>query len=244
MRWGAAALLAVCAGVGVSVTGCSGLFRSNAKPEQIYYLRAPSAPPASPASGTSGSAAGVAAAAGTAAPASLISLRVVRPIADPGLDGARIMLVQADHRMNFFSGARWPAPAPELIESLAVQTLRASGDWASVQDSASPFPADYLLQMHVRRFEADYTSGGTAPIAQVVFDCTIGRRQGREVLASFTVAGSAAASTNHLSQVVAAFEQATGTALDALVQQSVQAARLDAQHAAQNEGQPPPSPDR
>jgi cholesterol transport system auxiliary component len=242
VRWGAATLLAVCAGV--SVTGCSGLFRSNAKPEQIYYLRAPSAPPASPASGTSGSAAGVAAAAGTAAPASLVSLRVVRPIADPGLDSARIMLVQADHRMNFFSGARWPAPAPELIESLAVQTLRASGDWASVQDSASPFPADYLLQMHVRRFEADYASGGTAPLAQVVFDCTIGRRQGREVLASFTVAGSAAASTNHLSQVVAAFEQATGAALDALVQQSLQAARLDAQHAAQNEGQPPPSPDR
>jgi cholesterol transport system auxiliary component len=230
--------------VGVSVSGCSGLFRSNAKPEQIYYLRAPSAPPPSPASGTSGSAPGVAAAAGTAAPASLVSLRVVRPIADPGLDSARIMLVQADHRMNFFSGARWPAPAPELIESLAVQTLRASGHWASVQDSASPFPADYLLQMHVRRFEADYTAGGTAPLAQVVLDCTVGRRQGREVLASFTVAGSAAASTNHLSQVVAAFEQATGAALDALVQQSVQAARLDAQHAAQNEGQPPPSPDR
>jgi len=173
-----------------------------------------------------------------------VSLRVVRPIADPGLDSARIMLVQADHRMNFFSGARWPAPVPELIESLAVQTLRASGDWASVQDSASPFPADYLLQMHVRRFEADYTAGGSAPLSQVVFDCTVGRRQGREVLASFTVTGSAAASTNHLSQVVAAFEQATGAALEALVQQSVQAARFDAQHSAQNEGQPPPPRDR
>jgi cholesterol transport system auxiliary component len=240
VRWRGATLLALCVGV----VGCSGLFRSNAKPEQIYYLRAPSAPPASPASGTSGSAAGVAAAAGTAAPASPVSLRVVGPIADPGLDSARIMLVQADHRMNFYSGARWPAPVPELIESLAVQTLRASGDWASVQDSASPFPADYLLQMHVRRFEADYTAGGTAPLAQVVFDCTVGRRHGREVLASFTVAGSAAASANHLSQVVAAFEQATGAALDALVQQSVQAARVDAQGAAQNEGQPSPSPER
>ncbi|HYX73090.1 MAG TPA: ABC-type transport auxiliary lipoprotein family protein [Steroidobacteraceae bacterium] len=222
MRWGAATtLLAVCVGV----SGCSGLFRSNAKPEQIYYLRAPSAP-------------------GTAAPAASVSMRVVRPVAGPGLDSTHIMLVQADHRMNFFSGARWPAPAPELIESLAVQTLRASGGWASVQDSASPFPADYLLQMHVRRFEADYTAGGAAPLVQVVLDCTVGRRQGREVLATFTVARSAAASANQLSQVVAAFEQATGTALDALAQQSVQAARLDAQHADQNEAQPPPSPDR
>lgn len=240
MRWRGAALLAVCVGV----SGCSGLFRSNAKPEQIYYLRAPSAPSASPASGPSGSAAGVAAAAGRAAPVAPVSLRVVRPIADPGLDSAHIMLVQADHRMNFFSGARWPAPAPELIESLAVQTLRASGEWASVQDSVSPFPADYLLQMHVRRFEADYTAGRASPVVQVVLDCTVGRRQGREVLATFTVAGSAAAPANQLSQVVAAFEQASGTALDALAQQSVQAARLDAQHADQNEAQPPPSRER
>jgi cholesterol transport system auxiliary component len=224
-------LLLVCLGL----TGCSGLFRSNAKPEQIYYLRAP-APPAAAPSAASGAAA-------TAAPAvaTPVSLRVVRPLADPGLDTTHIMLVQADHRMNFYSGTRWPAPAPALLEALAVQTLRASGEWASVQDSASPFPADYLLQMHVRRFEADYTRGGEAPAAQVVLDCTVGRRQGREVLATFTVSGSAAAGSNHLSQVVAAFEQATGAALNALAQQSVQAVRLDSTHGAERKDPSRPS---
>ena len=231
MRDAALSLLLVCLGL----SGCSGLFRSNAKPEQIYYLRPPAAATAapSPASG----------AAATAAPAAArpVSLRVVRPLADPGLDTTHIMLVQADHRMNFYSGSRWPAPAPELLEALAVQTLRGLGEWASVQDSASPFPADYLLQLHVRRFEADYTQGGEAPSAQVVLDCTVGRRQGREVLATFTVAGSAAAGTNHLSQVVAAFEQATGAALTALVQQSVQAVRLDPTRGGEHEDQPRPS---
>ena len=230
MRDAGLALLLACLGL----TGCSGLFRSNAKPEQIYYLRPPAASAAAPAA--SGAAATVAPSA-----AEPMSLRVVRPLADPGLDTTHIMLVQADHRMNFYSGSRWPAPAPELLEALAVQTLRASGEWASVQDSASPFPADYLLQLHVRRFEADYTQGGEAPSAQVVLDCTVGRRQGREVLATFTAAGSAAAGTNHLSQVVAAFEQATGAALNALVQQSVQAVRLDATRATKPEDQPRPS---
>jgi cholesterol transport system auxiliary component len=217
VRGAGLSLLLLC----LSLTGCSGLFRSNAKPEQIYYLRAPAAPAAA-SSAVSGAAA-------TAAPAAAtqVSLRVVRPLADPGLDTTHIMLVQADHRMNFYSGSRWPAPAPEFLEALAVQTLRASGEWASVQDSASPFPADYLLQMHVRRFEADYTQGGEAPSVQVVLDCTVGRRQGREVLATFTVAGSAAAASNHLSQVVAAFEQATGAALNALALQSVQSVRAD-----------------
>lgn len=199
------------------LTGCSNLFQSKAKPEQTYYLRAPAA-----------------AAAAAAAPMSA-SLRVVRPITDPGLDNAHIMLVQADHRMNFYSGSRWAAPVPELIEALAVQTLRASGDWASVQGSASPFPADYMLQVRVRRFEADYAQADTAPVVRVVLDCILGRRAGREVLATFTVSGDATSSANHLSQVVAAFEQATGTALEGLARQTVQAARADLERAAQNE---------
>ncbi len=225
MRAAAACLALVCLGLG----GCSGLFRSNAKPEQIYYLRAPAVPAV---------ASSAAPAAATAASVTPLSLRVSRPIGDPGLDSTHIILVQADHRMNFFSGSRWPAPAPELIESLVAQTLRASGQWASVEDSASPFPSDFLLQIHLRRFEADYTGGGAAPSAQVVLDCTVGRLQGREVLATFTVTGSAEASSNHMSQVVAAFEQATGTALAALARQSVQAVRLEAQRAMPSDDQP------
>jgi ABC-type uncharacterized transport system auxiliary subunit len=207
------------------LAGCSGLFQSKAKPEQTYYLRPPAASTAPPATSA----------------ATPVSLRVMRPVADPGLDTAHIMLVQADHRMNFYSGSRWPAPAPELIEALAVETLRASGEWSSVEGSASPFPSDYLLHVHVRRFEADYTEGGAAPVARVVLDCILGRRQGRDVLATFSASGEAAAAANRLGEVVAAFEQATGTALAALAQQTAQAVRLDVQRAARSEGQPPPS---
>jgi cholesterol transport system auxiliary component len=211
--------------------GCSGLLHSNVKPEQIYYLRAPAGQTA-PATGTAGS---TAATSDAAAPAPMpASVRVGQPVTDPGLDGAHIMLLQSDHRMNFYSGSRWPAPAPALIEALAVQTLRASGAWSSVQDSASPFPSDYLLQVHVRRFEADYTEGGAAPVVRVVLDCTIGRRQGREVLAAFTASGAASASANRLAEVVGAFEQASGTALEQLSQQAAQAVHADLQRSALN----------
>ena len=123
------------------ILGCSGLFHSTAHPEQTYYLRPPAV------------AAGEGALRGAGA-----SLRVGHPLADPGLDSSHIMLVQADHRMNFYAGSRWPAPAADVIEALAVETLRASGGWRSVEDSTSPFPSDYLLQVAVRRFEADYTA--------------------------------------------------------------------------------------
>ena len=216
------------------LAGCSGLFQSKAKPEQIYFLRAPAVATSAPAA-QPGDSAAAPAAAPTTMPA---TLRVTRPLASPGLDTARIMLVQTDHRMNFFSGSRWPAPVTQLVEALAVETLRATGAWTSVEDSASPFPSDYLLQIHVRRFEADYTEGGGAPVVHVVLECVVGRRQGREVLATFTASGSAAAAANRQAEVVAAFEQASGTALQSLSQQAERAVRADLQHGAQNADKP------
>ncbi|MFZ1906814.1 MAG: ABC-type transport auxiliary lipoprotein family protein [Steroidobacteraceae bacterium] len=204
------ALLTACAAL--AVTGCTGLFHSTAPPEQTYLLRAP-APPAAAAPAVPPGAA-------LASPAALPSIRVSQPGADPGLNSSRIILVQADHRLNFYSGSRWAGPVPDLVEALTVETLRASGGWQSVQDADSPFPSDYLLRIRVRRFEADYTGGGPAPEVHVVLDCVVGQREGREVLASFIAQGSATAAADRMSAVVAAFEQATDEALTSLAQQS------------------------
>lgn len=205
---------------------CTSLFHSNAPAEQTYYLRPPASAPA--------------AATPLAAARIPISLRVGHPLADPGLETPHIILVQADHRLNFYSGSRWAAPLADVVDALAVQTLRASGDWSSVEDSTSPFPSNYLLQIAVRRFEADYTAGGAAPTVYVVLDCILGRREGRDVVATFVVSGSAAAADNRMSAVVAAFEQAAGSALTSLAQQTAQLAAADTQRT-QNGAKPEPS---
>jgi cholesterol transport system auxiliary component len=201
--------LAALLGVTLGAAGCTSFFHSTAQPEQLYYLKAPEV---------------AAAATATALPAGAPSIRVLTPQATPGLDSTHIMLVQADHRMSFYTASRWPATAPEVVESLAVQTLRASGAWSAVMDSTSPFPSDYLLRISLRRFEADY-SAGTVPTVYVVLDCSLGRRAGRDLLASFSASGSAAAAADRMGEVVAAFEQAAGTALQSLEQQTQAAVR-------------------
>jgi cholesterol transport system auxiliary component len=134
-------------------------------------------------------------------------------------------LVQAGHRMSFFSASRWPTAVPDMVETLAIETLRASGSWTSVENSASPFPSDYLLQISVRRFEAEYSEGGAAPEVHVVLDCLIGRREGRDVVASFVAEGSSVAAGNKLSAVTAAFETAANSALGSLSEQARSAVR-------------------
>lgn len=191
----------------LALAGCGGLFHSNARPDQVYYLRA-----TAPEKGAA------------AAPLST-SLRVMRPTAAPGLDSPQIVLLQSDRRMSFYLASRWPAAAPNMVESLVVEKLRGSGMWQSVMDSTSSFPSDYVIQVMIRRFEADYTSGGPAPDVHVVFDCVVGRRESREVVGSFLAEGSAQAAANRLGAVVAAFETATNAALDSMAAQTSGAVR-------------------
>jgi cholesterol transport system auxiliary component len=225
-------------------SGCGGLLHSTARPEQTYYLRAPAAA-AAPAAVAHAAGTDAQSADASAAQSGPMSLRVAHPNAAPGLESPHIMLLQSDYRMDFFTGVRWPASTPEVIESLVVQTLRASGDWSSVADPGSPFPSDFLLQIGVRRFEADYSGGGggggAAPVVHVVFDCILGRREGRDVIATFVASGEANAAANRVGAVVGAFEQATDAALNSLAQQAAQAAHAAQQHAPQNGENPVPS---
>jgi cholesterol transport system auxiliary component len=198
--WAAALPALVLAG---GLSGCSGLFHSDSPAIQVYVLRAASHPQA-------------------AAKPATVSLHVSRPMAAPGLDTDHLVLVQPDHKMSYYVASRWPAAVPSVVESLAVDTLRATGAWTSVQDSGSAFSSDYMLQIVIRRFEADYTAGGAAPEVHVVLDCTVGRRAGREVIGSFVAEGSSAAAANRLGDVVGAFEAAVNQALAEIAQQTSQ----------------------
>ena len=199
------------------LAGCTGLLRSNLSPEQVYYLRAMSSPSE------------------RAQPANLSSVRVGRPVPGPGLDSSHIMLLESDRRMSFYNASRWPAVLPEVVEEMTVESLRASSSWSDVQSSESSFPADYLLQIRIRRFDADYESSSAAshssaaPQVQVVLDCTFGRRAGRDVISTFTAEGSAVASANKVSAVVAAFEDAANMALSSVVTHVADAAQAAGQ---------------
>jgi cholesterol transport system auxiliary component len=213
------------------VSGCSGLLKSEAPPVQVYVLRA-SAPPARAAAEQAQALDSARTAAAeprsSAAPARLSppTLQVPRPQADPGLATEFITLVQSDHRMDRYSGSSWAGLVPDVVETLAIDTLRASGQWSAVHDAPSPFSADYLLQINIRRFEADYTGGGEVPKVYVTLDCTIARRLGRELLTSFVAEGVADADANRMSSVVAAFEKAANIALAAMAERSAAAVRM------------------
>jgi cholesterol transport system auxiliary component len=218
----------VIASLVLTIAGCSGGLRSDDPPVQVYILRAAASP--THAAKEQAEALDSARSAATTPGASAATtppptLQVPRPQADPGLATDQIVLVQSDHRMDRFAGSSWPGALPDVVSTLAIDTLRASGSWAAVHDAPSPFSADYLLQINIRRFEADYTHGSSKPMVYVTLDCTLARRAGRELLTSFAAEGTAEAEENRMSAVVAAFEKAANMALATVAERSAVSVR-------------------
>jgi ABC-type uncharacterized transport system auxiliary subunit len=180
----------------LALAGCGGLLETTIPAPQAYVLRLPAAT-----------------APGDAAPLPG-ALLVQRPEPGPGLDSDKIVLLRSDHRFDFYAASRWAVPAPDLVESLIIDVLGAGGKFAGVYDDASPYAPRYNLRCGLRRFEADYTRGGSAPTVFVTLDCTVGRHRDRELLATFRAEGSAAVAEDRLNAIVAAFDQATATAVN------------------------------
>ena len=147
-----------------------------------------------------------------AAPAPTAVLSVLRPETAAGLHGERIALLQAGHRLDYFAASRWSGPLPELVQSLTIDTLQAGGRFRSVQNDTAPFAADYVLQLNVQHFEADY-SGSGPPVVHVVIEATLGRSSDRAIVQTLATEGSVPAAGERMVNIITAFEQASGAAL-------------------------------
>ena len=187
------------------LAGCGGL-KSNAVSEQLYVLRA--------------------APAGAGGPRVEATLQLLHPVAQPGLDTARIALVQPGNRLDYYAGGRWAGTLADVAESLFVQTLRSSGRFSQVSSDAAGMGADFVLAVTLRRFEAEYAAAGAAPRVKLHLECTLSSSREHQQLAGFDIESAADADANRLGSVVAAMELA---AQDAARQLVVKSAELAAQ---------------
>jgi ABC-type uncharacterized transport system auxiliary subunit len=146
------------------------------------------------------------------------TVQVLRPLAAPGLDSERIAVLRNVSQLDYYAASRWPAPLPDVLQSLAVSALRASGQFRAVQSEGAAFAADEVLQLEIRRCQAEYNSGGEA-VVRVQLVGTLGRRADRGLVASVSAESAAPVAENRLQAVIAAYRVAVGEALGRLVAQ-------------------------
>jgi cholesterol transport system auxiliary component len=196
-----AALLTCAAGLG----GCiGGGLHSNQPQQEEYLLRAPGAAAETGAGST-------ARAPSTALDAAR-SLEVLLPAAAPGLEGDGIAVLRAGGQLDYYTGARWAAAAPQMLQNLAIETMRQQGRFALVESDGAPFAANWVLQLELTHFEADY-SGDGPPTVQVGLIAILGQRSARQAVMTLSIDTHARAQADRQHDVVAAFQSATSQAL-------------------------------
>lgn len=163
-------------------------------------------------------------AAAAAAPAPLpVGLTVGRPRAPTSLDTDRIAVVASARRFDYYAGVRWADTAPHMLQQQLVQALVASGRFAAVNASPSRVPAELMLDIELRRFEADAASGGI-PVAHVQLQASlIDTRRGARS-ASFVSEAAVPATGNRRDAIVEAFDRAADEVVSEVVERVASAA--------------------
>jgi ABC-type uncharacterized transport system auxiliary subunit len=171
--------------VTVLLAGCGGFVRDAPVPA-VYRLHSTELP------------------AGEALP---VELRIERPTVAAGLDGDRVASFWPDGRIDYYRDARWGDDLSRVVEAALVETLARTARLRAVQGERAPFVATHVLQVDIRRFEADY-SAGAPPVIRVSLGATVGTVRERRVLAAFDVVAETRAGTDTQTDVMRAFNAA------------------------------------
>jgi cholesterol transport system auxiliary component len=170
-------------------TACSGnLFESNIPPPMRYVL-APAPRVAT-----------------TVAP-TRVDLSIGRPSLGPGLDTDRIAVLK-ERQLDYYRGVRWGDHAAEVVQSMLVASFEAQDLFRSVTAERARIAGDYLLDVDVRDFQAEYTAKHQAPTARVAFVGRLIRVADRNLVTTLSAEATHKASEDRMGPVAAAFEAA------------------------------------
>jgi cholesterol transport system auxiliary component len=174
----------------IACGGCGSLLDSDI-PVPVNYVLAP-APAAAKA---------------TESAASLVDLSIGSPDVAPGLDTQRIAVLRG-RELDYYRAAQWGARTAQMIQTLLVASLQDQRIFRSVTPEQARVSGEYLLDLEVRDFQAEYSNDQALPTVRVGLVGRLIRVTDRQLLDTVVASTTRAATANRLEAVTAAFESA------------------------------------
>lgn len=147
-------------------------------------------------------------------------LTIALPIADAALNTARIALRHNPISLEYYARANWVDTAPQMIQTLLVESFENSGKIVSIGRQSVTLRADYSLLTDLREFQAEYLSDGP-PRVRVRLNAKLVRMPQREIVATETFEFLEPAASSDLEAVVSAFDVALGKTIKRIVNWSL-----------------------
>ena len=150
-------------------------------------------------------------------------LLVEEPIAASGLNTARIVLKPNPYQIDYFASVAWADRAPNLVQTLMVESFENSRKIVSVGRETTGLRADFILKNELREFQAEYydRDTGSAPDINVRISGTLIRMPQRQIVDRFEAEHEMTAASNRFVDVIRAFDEALGKVLSKLVRETM-----------------------
>lgn len=145
-------------------------------------------------------------------------LVVERPVASAGINTQRIAVQRTPVTLDYFARASWTDQAPALVQTLLIESFENSGKIRAVTRESSQLRADYILQIELREFQAEYDKAGQPPQAHVRLNGKLIRMPDRTIIANQTADRLVRAEKSDMENVVLAFDEALGKAMKQMVE--------------------------
>lgn len=144
-------------------------------------------------------------------------LTVDVPVAEAGLNNARIALRHNPISLEYFARANWIDTAPTMVQTLLVESFENTGKIVAVGRQSVSLRADYSLMTELREFQAEYDATST-PRVRVRLNAKLVKMPQRTIVGAMTIERVQPAAGSDLESIIGAFDVALGKALKRVVE--------------------------
>jgi cholesterol transport system auxiliary component len=139
-------------------------------------------------------------------------LVVETPVSNASLNTTRIALQRSAIEIEYFAGAGWIDRAPEMLQTLMVESFENSRRIVAVGRENVGLRADLVLKVELREFEAIYVDDMT-PEVLVTFILKLVEIPRRAIIGAVRISAHVTAQAEGLTSVIDAFDIALGKVL-------------------------------
>lgn len=143
-------------------------------------------------------------------------LLIEPPFAAAALDTVRIAVLTATTSVDYYAGVAWTDLAPEMVQTLIVESFENSGRIVAVGRETVGLRADFVLSTELREFQAERLGDGSVQV-RVRINAKLIYAVRRAIVANTTLEFVAPVAAPGFDQVILAFDEALGKVLRRLV---------------------------
>lgn len=142
------------------------------------------------------------------------------PIADASLNTTRVALQRDPTQLEYYARSSWTDLAPQMVQTLMVESFENSGRIVSIGREAIGLRADFVLKSELREFQAEYFQGAM-PQVRVAINVKLVKMPRRAIVGSTNLEHLSLAEADNMPDIIAAFDEALGKVLRRLVEWTI-----------------------